>query len=164
MTTLKPLEAALDELDDDLRLAADQPTRSINENLELLLALKDQQRRLAAIVNEIERTAAQQIPRRTFQGEGLKAEKTRSYADEWDVRRTAWAVVEPLLCDDTGEVLCDEATAWALIDRLFAAASVKYYRAGELIKLGLNPEEFRTREFRRYTVKVERVDTEVGAT
>lgn len=164
MTTLDRLDAALTELDKLLETEAIVHDDDVDSNLSLLLELKDQQARLSAIVNEVERTAARQIPRRTYLGDRVKAEKTRSYADVWDVRRCAWDVIEPALINPaTGELLCDEQTAWNLIDRLFGAASVKYYRAGALIALGLDPEEYRTREFRRYTVKVERVDTEDGA-
>lgn len=138
--------------DTDKTLAAD-----LDSNLAFLADLREQKARLTAIENEVERVAARQMPGKDYMAGGITAERNRSYADTWDVRRTAWALVEPLCVDhETGELRVEEKVAWELIDRLLSAAAVGYYRVKELQSAGLDPSEFRARELRRTTVKVTR--------
>lgn len=134
----------------------------LDVNLAFLADLRDQAAELTAVINEVERTCAQQMPRRTHATATLAAEKHRSYADTWDHRRAAWAVIEPALIDEgSGEVI-DDKVGWRILDRLLSFAAISYFRTTAMDAAGLDPGEYRTRELRRTIVKITR-STEDGA-
>lgn len=157
---IKALAEAISHLDDHMLTEALLPTGDLDTNLNFLADIREQKARLAAVENEVERLAARQMPAKTYSNDRLSAERNRSYATTWDVRRTAWSLIEPLCVDQaTGEVRVEEKVAWELIDRLLSAASVTYYRVAVLRAAGLDPDEFREREILRTTVRVTRSDS-----
>lgn len=154
---IKALADAIAQLDDHMLTESLLPTGDLDTNLGFLADIREQKARLAAVENEVERLAARQMPAKTYSNDHLSAERNRSYATTWDVRRTAWSLIEPLCVDHTtGELRVDEKVAWELIDRLLGAAAVTYYRVGPLRAAGLDPDEFREREILRTTVRVTR--------
>lgn len=155
----------LDCLDAAIKgLGEPEPDADLDANLAFLADLREQRAALLAVENEVERIAARQMSGRTYTNPaaGLAAERSRSYADDWDARRVVWAITQPLcLNEDTGEVLMLEEHLATLVDRFLSVTGVSYFRSTALRELGLDPEEYRTRELRRTTVKVTRA-TEAG--
>lgn len=131
------------------------------ENVEALFLLLDDVRQVrdsvAAIEDRVQVQCAHKMTHHLYLGEGFTAQKSRSRRDVWDHRKLAFALVDRWCVNQvTGEVLIDLQAATGLMDRLLEVAHVDYWRVGELASLGVDPQEYRQREWGRWSVRVRR--------
>jgi hypothetical protein len=142
------------------------PGEDIGDDIRAQLVLLDRVRQLKKIVTEVEwrleAVCARNMPDRMFVAEGIQAFRNKSVKTTWDTRRLAGAIVESLCVNSDGEVTGDLRGAWSVLYALIACAHIDYWRVADLAKAGIEADEYREREWGRWSVRVSYTDPAKG--
>lgn len=133
-----------------------------NAKMILLDDVRQLKKDLAAVEWDVEKICAESMDQKLFIGDGLTATRSRYSRTTWDTRKLAGDMVEPLCINSDGEVIHDPALAWSMLDALLGAAHIDYWRVTELTKAGIDPDQYRDREWGRWTVRVDRSQSPLG--
>lgn len=147
------LVAAVDDVDRQVgRLPDDLP---VEETAALLRTLRHQRQLLAAVEAAVEARVAKALGRGDHEVAGLPVRVNQANRTTWiDPRTLAWRIVEPLVLDrQSGETHVDPDRAADMLDRLFDALQVAYFRTKTMRGQGVAYDDLMKREPGRRTVQ-----------
>lgn len=154
------LQAAADavtRLDSDIGTWVETVGDDVHAALCLLRDIRAIKRDLAGIENTVEAHCAREMPGKTFEAADMVATRSTSAKTTWDDRALVGKFVDSACVIDaeTGEVDDERYRAvWELMDSLMGAAHIDYWRTTKLKAIGIDPDDYREREWGRRTVRI----------